>query len=209
MTRKENVIEMDPSIIWNSVYFKWMIIPLLICMARIVDVTIGTLRIIFVAKGMKYVAPVLGFFEVIIWLLAIGQIMQNLSNFVNYIAYGLGFALGNFVGIYIEGKLSLGYVLLRVITRKSAHKLKEYFIRSGFRFTLIDALSDEGPVNIIFVALRRNKVPEVIENIKRYNPKAFYTIEDLRLVSGDVTTFLPKRKAIHLRKIAKSSRKGK
>lgn len=98
--------------------FSFVVIPILICLARIVDVTIGTLRIIFISKGLKYLAPVMGFFEVIIWLLAIGQIMQNLGNAINYIAYGLGFAIGNFVGITIENKISLGFVLVRIITKE-------------------------------------------------------------------------------------------
>ena len=107
---------MELSGFFDSFWFEWVLIPVLICLARIVDVSIGTLRIIFVSKGMRGIAPILGFFEVIIWLVAIGQIFQNLSNWVNYIAYGAGFAMGNFVGIYIEGKISLGYTLVRIIT---------------------------------------------------------------------------------------------
>ena len=203
------MMDMEFSVLWDSVYFKWVIIPLLICLARIVDVSIGTLRIIFVSKGMKYVAPVLGFFEVIIWLLAIGQIMQNLSNPVNYIAYGLGFAIGNFVGIYLEGKLSIGFILLRVITRKTAVKLIKYFETSGYRFTILNAESDEGPVNIIFMALKRKNVPEVIKSVKRYNPRAFYTLEDLRSMSGEVTTYPQGKKRGHTWNLFPYRRKGK
>ena len=78
--------------------FAWVILPLLIFLARVADVSMGTLRIIFVSKGLKYLAPIIGFFEVIIWLLAIRIIMQNLSNFMCYIAYGAGFAMGNYAG---------------------------------------------------------------------------------------------------------------
>lgn len=170
----------------DSITFRLIVIPLLICLARIVDVTIGTLRIIFVSKGMRFWAPFLGFFEVVIWLLAIGQIMQNLTNIVNYIAYGCGFALGNYVGIYLEAKLSIGFVLLRVITRRSATQLIEYFKQCSYRFTLVTAESDKGPVNIIYLPLRRKDVGEIVGNIKQYNPNAFYTLEDARYVSGSV-----------------------
>ncbi len=170
----------------ESPLFEWIIIPILICIARIVDVAIGTLRIIFVSKGMRFLAPLLGFFEVIIWLLAISQIMQNLTNVVNYVAYGCGFAIGNFVGIYLEEKLSLGFVLLRVITGRSAIALIEYFRVCGYRFTMVRAESDEGPVNIIYMPLRRKDVHQIVENIKEYNPKAFYTLEDARYVSAEV-----------------------
>jgi len=170
----------------GSDWLRLVIIPLLIVLARIVDVSLGTLRIIFVSKGMKYLAPSLGFVEVIVWLLAIGQIMQNLSNVANYIAYGLGFALGNYLGIRIEEKLAMGHVILRVITRKSAYNLKSYFSRSGYRFTVVDAMSDEGPVNVIFLPVKRKNLKNMICNVKRYNPKAFYTVEDVKTVSGTV-----------------------
>tara|TARA_Y100000031_G_C8059117_1_gene309772 strand:+ start:65 stop:646 length:582 start_codon:yes stop_codon:yes gene_type:complete len=172
--------------IFNSDWFRLVFIPLFIVLARIVDVSLGTLRIIFVSKGMKYLAPALGFVEVIIWLLAIGQIMQNLSNVVNYIAYGLGFAIGNYLGIRIEEKLAMGFVVLRVITRKSAQELKSYFTRSGYKYTILDAMSDEGPVHVIYITVKRKNLREMIPNVKRYNPKAFYTVEDLKCVSGNV-----------------------
>ncbi|HER42916.1 MAG TPA: hypothetical protein ENO08_00460, partial [Candidatus Eisenbacteria bacterium] len=82
----------------DSELFKWVVLPLLIILARVIDVTIGTIRIVFVSRGHKVIAPILGFFEVLIWLLAIGQIMRNLSNFMCYIAYGTGFALGTYMG---------------------------------------------------------------------------------------------------------------
>lgn len=172
--------------IFNSDWFRLIFIPLFIVLARVVDVSLGTLRIIFVSKGMKYLAPALGFVEVIIWLLAIGQIMQNLSNVANYIAYGLGFAIGNYLGIRIEEKLAMGFVVLRVITRKSAHALRDYFTISGYRYTILDAMSEEGPVHVIYISVKRKYLPEMISNIKRYNPKAFYTVEDIKSVSGNV-----------------------
>jgi uncharacterized protein YebE (UPF0316 family) len=137
---------------------------------------------------MKIIAPILGFFEIIVWLVAIGQIMQNLTNVINYIAYGLGFAIGNYVGIYLEEKISIGYVLLRVITRREAIELKDYLHHSGYRYTTVDAESDEGSVNIIYMPLKRKVVYDVIENVKKYNPRAFYTLEDVRRISGDTTT---------------------
>jgi uncharacterized protein YebE (UPF0316 family) len=182
---------------FDSEIFRWVVIPLLICLARIVDVTIGTLRIIFISKGLKRLAPVMGFFEVIIWLIAIGQIMQNLSNVINYVAYGLGFAIGNYVGIMIDNKISLGFVLVRIITRRSATNLVEWLEQSGRKFTIVDAKSDWGLVNIIYMPLKRKEVREVVEKVKHFNPHAFYTIEDVRAVSGSTfkDDFRPPKKS--------------
>ena len=90
---------MENMILLNSGFYAWLILPLLIFLARVADVSIGTIRLIFISRGLKYLAPVVGFFEILIWLLAIGQIMKNLSNPACYIAYAGGFAMGNFVGM--------------------------------------------------------------------------------------------------------------
>lgn len=158
-------------------------IPLLICLARVTDVSIGTLRIVFLSRGMKILAPILGFFEVIIWLLAISQVMQHMDSWINYIAYGTGFALGNYLGIVLEEKLSMGHVILRVITRKSAIDLIEHFRNEGYRMTVVDAEGLKGPVQILFTIARRKQVPELLRITRLYNPDAIYSVEDVRSMS--------------------------
>lgn len=98
--------------------FTYVVMPLLIFLARVGDVTINTLRIMFVLNGKKNVAPILGFFEALIWLLAIGQIFQNIDNPMSYLAYAGGFGAGTYIGMVIEEKLALGRVLVRVITKE-------------------------------------------------------------------------------------------
>lgn len=157
-----------------------VIIPVLIFLARVIDVSMGTLRIIFISRGIRILAACLGFFEVLIWLLAISQIMKNLSNPVNYIAYAAGFGMGNFVGISIEQKLSLGNLMIRVIVRNSAAALVEYLHGQGYGVTSVDAQGTTGPVKIIFTVVPRRCLKNVTESIKNFNPQAFYTIEDIR-----------------------------
>ncbi len=169
-------------------FFSLVLVPLLIFLARIVDVTIGTLRIIFVSRGMKYLAAFLGFFEVLVWLLAISQVMQNLTNWVTYVAYGLGFATGNFVDILIEERLAMGNLIIRVITRKDATELVRFLWTLGYGVTSVDAMGEGGPVKVIFSIVKRKKLGQIIEVIKRFNPNAFYTIEDVRFVNE---TFFP------------------
>ncbi len=159
------------------------LLPFLIFLSRVFDVSLGTLRIIFVNRGMKFVAPIIGFFEVFIWLVVIGQIMQNLTNVVNYIAYAGGFAMGNFVGIFLEQKLAMGIVLLRIITMKKAKELIDHFRGLGYRVTHVPAEANDGKVEIIFVPIKRKEIKSVISAIKRYNENALYTFEDVRAIS--------------------------
>ena len=174
---------MDLTSLLNNPSFQYIILPILIFLSRIVDVSLGTLRIIFVSKGLKYLAPLIGFFEVLIWLIVIGQIMTNLTNPINYIAYASGFAMGNFVGIYLENKLALGTLLLRIITQKKAKELIQYFRAGGYKLTNITAESNVGEVDIIYFPVRRKEVKSIIAMIKVFNPNAIYTISDVRMIS--------------------------
>ena len=167
----------DPDVV------SWVIIPALIFLARICDVTLGTLRIVFISKGDKAIAPLLGFLEVLIWLVAITQVMQNLSNFVSYLAWAGGFAAGNFLGLRIEQKLALGQMVVRVITVESAEDLIQRLAGRGYRLTSVDAMGTRGKVNLLFMIVKRKRLQEVISIIRDYNPNAFYSIEDVRSVS--------------------------
>ncbi|MFA7174033.1 MAG: DUF2179 domain-containing protein [Kiritimatiellia bacterium] len=168
----------------NFPLFTWVIIPMLICLGRIIDVSLGTLRIIFVSRGMKLFAAVLGFFEILIWLVAIGQIMQNLTHVGNYFAYATGFAIGNYVGIILEEKLAIGKITVRIITNHDATELIAFLRKKKFLVTVVDAEGSTGAVNILFTAIWRSQLPVVKDYILRFNPQAFYTVEDIRYVSG-------------------------
>ncbi|WP_114748255.1 DUF2179 domain-containing protein [Pleomorphovibrio marinus] len=165
--------------------FNYLIMPLLIFIARVGDVSINTLRIVFVLNGKKFMAPLLGFFEALIWLLAIGQIIQNINNPLSYIAYAGGFSMGIFVGMTIEEKLAMGRVLVRVITPEPMHDLMEYMKEKGHRFTTVGAEGRYGRVQLLFTVLKRDTLKEFIGKVKKCNEKAFYTIESVKKISED------------------------
>lgn len=167
---------------------EWVIIPALIFLARICDVTLGTLRIVFISKGDKVIAPLLGFLEVLIWLIAITQVMENLSNVASYLAWAGGFAIGNFLGLRVEQKLALGQVVVRVITVEPADNLIKRLAGQGYRLTCVDARGTRGKVNLLFMIVKRKKLDDVLGIIRSYNPQAFYSIEDVRSVSDTVIT---------------------
>lgn len=168
---------------YHSDLFSFVILPFLIFLARISDVTIGTVRIVMVAKGQKFFAPLLGFFEVLIWLIAISKIIENLDNWICYIAYGAGFATGNFIGMLIEEKLAVGIVQMQIITRRDATMLIEALKKKGFRITYQEAHGAIEEVSIIYSIINRTEIPQMIEIIRAYNPNAFYSIADVRFVN--------------------------
>ncbi|PKN76358.1 MAG: hypothetical protein CVU52_05160 [Deltaproteobacteria bacterium HGW-Deltaproteobacteria-10] len=177
---------MDIAAIYHSEIFKFVILPVLIFSARICDVTLDTLRIIYVSRGMKVAAPMIGFFEVLIWLMAISQIFQNLSNPVCYIAYAGGFAMGNFIGIILEEKMAIGTVVIRIITQRESMQLIEVLKTNRYGVTHVDAQGVMGPVKIIFTIVKRKDIDRVLRIVRACNPLAFFTIEDVRSVRKGV-----------------------
>lgn len=171
---------------FNSDLFTFVILPLLIFLSRIVDVTIGTIRIVMVAKGHKNIAPILGFFEVFIWLLAITRIIQNLDNWVCYVAYAGGFATGNYIGLIIEEKMAIGIVKIQIITSIDASNLIMNLKAAGYGITHHEAHGGNENVSIIYSIINRNEIQKVEEIVKTTNPKAFYSIEDVKSVSHGI-----------------------
>lgn len=170
----------------NTDIVNYILLPLFIFLARIFDVSLGTLRIIFVTKGMRLVAPLVGFFEVLIWLLAISRIMQDLDNWVSYVAYAGGFATGNFVGMYLEERLAIGHEMIRVITRKDATSLIEELREMGYGVTSVKAEGIEGEVAVIYIIARRRMISEVLDKINYFNPRALYTVESIKYVNKEI-----------------------
>ena len=200
---------MDDAVFFDSNLYAWLVLPLLIFLARVADVSIGTVRLIFISRGLKSLAPVVGFFEIFIWLLAIGQIMKNLSNPACYVAYAGGFAMGNFVGMWIAEKLSLGVVLIRAVTQKDAKELVGYLKSADYGVTSIDGQGANGQVKVVFTIVPRREVKKVVDLIKKSNPKAFYTIEEVGFVEKGVSPPKLARSSSNLSMLFRPFRKGK
>jgi uncharacterized protein YebE (UPF0316 family) len=166
--------------------FTYVMLPILIFLARICDVSIGTLRIIFVSKGKRNIAPILGFFEVLIWITAISKIMQNLDNYINYIAYAAGFATGNFVGMIIEEKLAMGILMVRVFAHERGPELVQTLNGNGYGATVVEAHGAREKVDLIYTIVERNELGNVLELINGFNPKSFYTVEDVKSVNEGI-----------------------
>lgn len=193
----------------HSHLFAWVILPILIFLSRIADVSIGTVRVILVSRRLKYLAPVAGFFEVLIWIIVIGQIMKNLSSPACYVAYAGGFAMGNFIGILIAEKLSIGMVLVRVIFSKQASGLLDRLRERRYGVTSIDGQGAGGPVQIVFTIVPRREVQTVVDLVKESNPEAFYSVEEVDFVERGVFPLRRRWHELSFLQLVRPFRKGK
>ena len=162
----------------------WVIFPLLIILARICDVSLGTIRIILIGKGYRSIAPFVAFMEVFIWIIVISHLMQNLDKAQYYVAYATGYALGTFIGMKIENRLSLGQVVIRIISNHDSSELLNHLKENNLNFTTVDAAGKFGPVKIIFIVIKRHSLNKTVKIIEASNNAAFYTIEDVSHVKG-------------------------
>lgn len=161
-------------------WYAWVILPLIIFVARIFDVTLGTLRIIFVARGKRNLAPLLGFFEVLIWIVVISQLVQNLESATAYIGYAAGFAAGNYFGMWLEDKLALGTYILRLITTEEPVELVQRLRDAGFGVTTVEGEGKTGAVHLIYTFVKRRDVEQVLTVIHEVKPNAFVSMEEVR-----------------------------
>jgi uncharacterized protein YebE (UPF0316 family) len=163
-----------------------MMLVLLIFLAEICVVTINTVRTIFVSRGMKTLAPILGFFEVTIWLFAITKVMQNLTDVTCFLAFAGGFSMGNYLGILIEEKLAMGTSLVRIITPKNPEELVRNLTLADFGVTCMEGQGATGPVQVVLTVVKRKEIERVTSLIKQFDPKVFYSIGEVQSVSEGV-----------------------
>jgi uncharacterized protein YebE (UPF0316 family) len=153
-----------------------------IIMARTLDVSLGTLRTVFVVQGRRSLAWFLGFWEILIWVTVASRVIQNLSEPVYLVAYALGYATGNAVGITLERWLAFGDQVVRVFT-KEGPRIAAQLRSEGFRAVAFPGDDDDGPIDMLFIEVPRRKTPDVALFIRHIDPNCFYTIDDVQMVS--------------------------
>jgi uncharacterized protein YebE (UPF0316 family) len=162
----------------------WVFIPLLILAARAIDVTLGTLRFMMVARGNHKVAPLLGFVESFIWILIMTRILsEGLSNPANIVGYAAGFALGNYAGIKLEERISIGTVMVRLIVSREPIELAIRLRSEGYRVTELSGAGYGGNVTVFLVLIKRQLLTGFLKTVLHVNPETFYTVEDVRSFS--------------------------
>jgi uncharacterized protein YebE (UPF0316 family) len=164
----------------DSSLYVWVLLPVMVFFARVADVTLGTLRIIFISRGKRNLAPLLGFVEVFIWITIVSQIVSHAHNILAYLAYAAGFASGAFVGMYIEGRLAIGTQVILTIVQDNASTLTNNLHSAGYGVTCVDGQGANGMVKLIYTIFPRRNLEDVVSIIHQTHPHAFLSIQDVR-----------------------------
>lgn len=157
---------------------------LLIFIAKCADVTLATVRTIFVVKGKKKLAFFVGIFEILIYLFAMDKVLGDMGDALKVISYALGFATGNVVGITLEEKLAIGLITAQIFTGKDVDEFADYLRHNGFGVTVIEGRGREGIKYILQVVLDRKHLSNFQKTIDKYDTKAFVAVSDIKKVTG-------------------------
>lgn len=154
-----------------------------IFLLRVIGVTLATVRVLLMTRGYKLRSATIGFFEVLVYVLAIGQVVQNLSNLWNVFGYCFGFFVGTLLGMWIEGRLALGHATVRVVSVERADVIATAIREAGYGATEGWGHGAAGLIGTIKTVVRRRDVDEVCDLVRRTDPEAFVTVEETRWVS--------------------------
>lgn len=167
----------------NELY-KVIALVVFIFLARAADVALATLRFLFASRGYQKLASLVGFFESLLWLVIIQQVMSNMSHWVNAVAYAGGFSAGTYIGIAVEKKLSLGDILVRIIISGNNSEISNILRKNGFAVTEINASGRDGDVTLMYSLIPRSHFTSVKTLLDGFDSSIMYTAEDIRLVKG-------------------------
>lgn len=155
---------------------------LFIFVLRITDVSMGTVRMTMIMRGQRKWAALIGFVEVTIWVLAIGRVITNLDTIWNIVGYSGGFATGTLLGMWIEGRLALGYADLNIISMLKGQEIADKIRKAGYGATRLLAEGQTGPVHLLHVIVPRKQIRDVIRLVNEVDATAFVTVQDARQV---------------------------
>lgn len=160
---------------------------LIIFFAKIIEVSISTVRIVYINKGEKVKGAVLGFIEILIWLVVVSSVLNNITEDpIKVFIYAIAFSLGNFFGVTIESKIAVGLSSIQVVVGQEGGAILADILREqGYGVTIIEGKGkNESIKNLLFIQLKRKKIPEATRLIKEHNPEAFITVNEIKTMFG-------------------------
>ena len=154
--------------------------PLVIFCLRIVDVSMSTIRILLAVRGYKVIVPILGFFEVLVWMFAVGNAIRFLDSGWHLLGYAGGFATGNVVGMLIEERLAIGFATIRIVSTHAGVEMADALRNIGFGVTEFGGQGRDGRVEVVYTVCMRRDIERVVDEVERWDDHAFITVEEPR-----------------------------
>ena len=156
--------------------------PLLIFFMRIADVSLATIRMLMIIRNHKLLAPLVGLFEVLIWIFAAGVAIQHLESPWHLMGYAGGFAAGNWVGLWIEGRLALGLSAMQVFTPSHGAEVAQALRGIGHGVTEFTGRGKDGAVEVVYSVVKRKDARRAMEVVHQLDEDAFITLGEVSAI---------------------------
>jgi uncharacterized protein YebE (UPF0316 family) len=169
---------------WLDAIFASSYGALAIFLLRIVDVSCDTMRVIFAIRGKRVIAAVLGFVQALVWIYAVGNAVKHLDSFWHVFGYASGYAMGTFVGISIERAIAYGVATVRVVSKHAGVEIAEHLRAQGYGVTEFPGFGRDGSVEILNSVVHRSHLDDVLAVIEQWDPDAFVTVEEPKVLRG-------------------------
>jgi uncharacterized protein YebE (UPF0316 family) len=154
-------------------------LALVIFIARVFDVSLGTLRHALIIRQKRLLAFCIAFLESMIWVFAVSKVLNDLSDPLTAFSFALGFATGTFVGMTLENVLKIGDQVVKVFTLQG-EAVAAALRNAGFRVTEFSGKGRDGVVVLLFVQVRRREVRTVLKESRMLDPNCYLVVEDIR-----------------------------
>jgi len=163
------------------------VLYIVIFCAKIVEVTISTIRIVYINKGEKLIGSILAFIEILIWLIVVSSVLTNIAEDpIKVFVYAAAFSLGNYIGVTIESKIAVGLASIQVVVDDVAgEKLSDLLREQSFGVTIIEGRGkNDNKKDLLFIQLKRKRIPEAVKLIKENTPTAYISVNDIKSMMG-------------------------
>ena len=163
------------------------VLYIVIFCAKVIEVTISTIRLVYINKGEKLKGAILAFVEILIWLIVVSSVLTNIAQDpIKIFVYAAAFSLGNYIGMSIESKIALGLASLQVVVNEEDGNILGSILREkGFGVTIIEGVGIDGSKKkLLFIQLKRKRITEAVKLIQKTNEAAFITVNDIKSLKG-------------------------
>ena len=160
---------------------------IIVFLAKTIEVSIATIRLVYVNKGERVKGAILGFFEVLIWILVVSSVLHNITDDpFKIFAYAAGFSLGNYLGVSIESKIAVGLASIQIVVNEEDGDILASILRDNeFGVTIINGKGkNDSKKDLLFIQLKRRRIPTAIKLIKDTDPKAYISVNDVKSIVG-------------------------
>lgn len=166
----------------ESLWLGWF----LIFFARVADMSLATVRTLFLVRGRSWEAGGFGFVEALLYIVALNLVFRNLNSVWSFFFYAAGFACGNILGAFFEEKLALGFLTVQIIPRDYPTRIVDILREAGFGVTVWDADGVEGKHQVVLVVIRRRDRERLFSLINESGEYPFISVSEARAKHGGV-----------------------